>query len=193
MAEKVKTKARLKDLYNSKIRKELKDELKLSSVMEVPVLKKIVVNVGAGAAVTNPKVIDSVVEELAAITGQAPVRTRAKTAISNFKLRENMPIGVMVTLRGDVMYEFLDRLVNIALPRVRDFNGLSPKSFDSKGNYSLGVKEQIIFPEINFDSVDNIHGMDITLVIQSRAIEHSAKLLEKFNFPIKKKQEKAEK
>lgn len=190
MAEKVKTKARLKELYSTKIKKELKEELKLSSVMEVPVLKKIVVNVGAGAAVTNPKVIDTVVAEIGAITGQAPVRTRAKVAISNFKLRENMPIGVMVTLRGDIMYEFLDRLINIALPRVRDFNGLSAKSFDSMGNYSLGIKEQIIFPEINFDSVDNIHGMDITLVIQSKGSEHSALLLEKFNFPIRKKQEK---
>ncbi|MBV6492875.1 MAG: 50S ribosomal protein L5 [Turneriella sp.] len=186
MVSEKKTSARLRKLYNDKIRTELKQELGVKSIMEVPVLKKIVLNVGAGFAVANPKSIDKVVNELAAITGQAPVKTRAKEAISNFKLREGLAIGVMVTLRGDRMYEFLDRLVNIALPRVRDFNGLSPKSFDAKGNYSLGVKEQIIFPEINFDNVDNIHGMDITLVIQSKSAEHSLKLLEKFNFPIRK-------
>jgi large subunit ribosomal protein L5 len=179
--------ARLRKLYNEKIRVELKQELGLSSIMQVPVLKKIVLNVGAGFAVANPKSLDSVVAEIAAITGQAPVKTRAKEAISNFKLREGIPIGVMVTLRGDRMYEFLDRLINIALPRVRDFNGLSMKSFDARGNYTLGIKEQIIFPEINFDEVEQIHGMDITLVIRSQGPEHSAKLLEKFNFPLRKK------
>jgi len=184
-----KTQPRLKKLYSDKIRAELKTELGVSSIMEVPCLKKIVLNVGAGFAVANPKSIDSVVTELAKITGQAPVKTKAKEAISNFKLRENLPIGVMVTLRGQRMYEFLDRLINVALPRVRDFNGLSPKSFDSMGNYSLGIKEQIIFPEIKFDDVELIHGMDITLVIQSKSAEHSAKLLEKFNFPIRKKQD----
>jgi large subunit ribosomal protein L5 len=179
--------ARLRQLYNEKIRPELKQELGLSSIMQVPVLKKIVLNVGAGFAVANPKSLDSVVAEIAAITGQAPVKTRAKEAISNFKLRAGLPIGVMVTLRGDRMYEFLDRLINVALPRVRDFNGLSPRSFDARGNYTLGIKEQIIFPEINFDDVELIHGMDITLVIQSESPEHSAKLLEKFNFPLRKK------
>lgn len=178
--------ARLKSLYTEKYRGELKQELGLSSIMEVPVLKKIVLNVGAGFAVANPKSIESVVTEIAAITGQAPVKTRAKEAISNFKLREGLAIGVTVTLRGDRMYEFLDRLVNIALPRVRDFNGLSAKSFDSRGNYSLGIKEQIIFPEITFDDVEQIHGMDVTLVIQSAGIAHSQKLLEKFHFPIRK-------
>ncbi len=179
--------ARLRKLYSEKIRPELKQELGVSSVMQVPVLKKIVLNVGAGFAVANPKSLDGVVGEIAAITGQAPVKTRAKEAISNFKLREGLPIGVSVTLRGDRMYEFLDRLINIALPRVRDFSGLSTKSFDARGNYSLGIKEQIIFPEINFDDVEQIHGMDITLVIQSESPEHSAKLLEKFNFPLRKK------
>lgn len=179
--------ARLRKLYSEKIRPELKQELGLRSIMQVPVLKKIVLNVGAGFAVANPKSLDSVVAEIAAITGQAPVKTRAKEAISNFKLREGLAIGVSVTLRGDRMYEFLDRLINVALPRVRDFNGLSPKSFDARGNYSLGIKEQIIFPEINFDDVEQIHGMDITLVIQSEGPEHSAKLLEKFNFPLRKK------
>ncbi|MFO1472582.1 MAG: 50S ribosomal protein L5 [Turneriella sp.] len=177
---------RLRKLYNEKIRGELKQELGVSSIMQVPVLKKIVLNVGAGFAVANPKSLDSVVTEIAAITGQAPVKTRAKEAISNFKLRENLAIGVMVTLRGDRMYEFLDRLISIALPRVRDFNGLSPKSFDARGNYSLGIKEQIIFPEISFDDVDQIHGMDVTLVMQSEGPAHSAKLLEKFNFPLRK-------
>ncbi|HRP68041.1 MAG TPA: 50S ribosomal protein L5 [Turneriella sp.] len=186
MAAAKKDVARLRQLYNEKFRGELKEELAVKSIMQVPVLKKIVLNVGAGFAVANPKSIDKVVTELGLITGQAPVKTRAKEAISNFKLREGLAIGVMVTLRGNRMYEFLDRLVNISLPRVRDFNGLSPKSFDTRGNYSLGIKEQIIFPEINFDNVDNIHGMDVTLVIQSEGPEHSLKLLEKFNFPIRK-------
>ncbi len=181
------TYARLQDAYLKQYRAELKKELGLKSIMQVPELKKIVVNVGAGMAISNPKIIDTIVTEIAAITGQAPVRTRAKKSISSFKLREKMVIGVMVTLRGRRMYEFLDRLVNIALPRVRDFNGLSPKSFDRQGNYSLGIKEQIIFPEINFDQVDNVHGMDITLVIRSDKPEHSLALLEKFNFPIRKK------
>lgn len=186
MATATKAPSRLRKLYSEKIRGELKGELGVDSIMQVPVLKKIVLNVGAGFAVANPKSIDSVVAEIGAITGQAPVKTRAKEAISNFKLREGLPIGVMVTLRGDRMYEFLDRLISIALPRVRDFNGLSPKSFDARGNYSLGIKEQIIFPEINFDDVEMIHGLDITLVIQSSGPEHSAKLLEKFGFPLRK-------
>lgn len=182
--------SRLSKLYREKFRSELKQELGLSTVMQVPVLKKIVLNVGAGFAVANPKSIEGVVKEIAAITGQAPVKTRAKEAISNFKLREGLAIGVSVTLRGDRMYEFLDRLINIALPRVRDFNGLSPKSFDTRGNYSLGIKEQIIFPEISFDDVEQIHGMDVTLVIQTPKPEYSAKLLEKFNFPLRKGKEK---
>lgn len=179
--------ARLQEAYLNQYRHELKKELGLKSIMQVPELKKIVLNVGAGMAVSNPKVIDVFAQELAAITGQAPVKTRAKKSISSFKLREGMVIGLMVTLRGRRMYEFLDRLVNVALPRVRDFNGLSPKSFDRQGNYSLGIKEQIIFPEINFDQVDVVHGMDITLVIRSESVAHSLALLEKFNFPIKKK------
>ncbi len=182
--------ARLRKLYNEKYRAELKQELGVASIMQVPVLKKIVLNVGAGFAVANPKSLDRVVTEMAAIAGQAPVKTRAKEAISNFKLREGLAIGAMVTLRGNRMYEFLDRLIQIALPRVRDFNGLSLKAFDTRGNYSLGIKEQIIFPEISFDDVDQIHGMDVTLVIQSEGPEHSAKLLEKFQFPLRKKQVK---
>ncbi|MCS6972031.1 MAG: 50S ribosomal protein L5 [Turneriella sp.] len=187
VAVKESTQPRLRRLYNEKIRPELKEELGLRSIMQVPVLKKIVINVGAGFAVTNPKALDSVLAELAAITGQAPVKTRAKEAISNFKLRKGLAIGAMVTLRGNRMYEFLDRLISVALPRVRDFNGLSPKAFDAHGNYTIGIREQIIFPEIHFDDVERIHGMDITLVIRSESPEHSAKLLEKFQFPLRKK------
>lgn len=180
------TDSRLQKDYKSKFASELKKELELSSVMEVPVLKKIVVNVGTSKAVADPKILDSMVQEIASITGQMPVKTLTKKAIAAFKLRENMPLGVMVTLRGRTMYEFLDRLINIALPRVRDFNGLSPKSFDKNGNYAFGIKEQIIFPEINVDQVSSIHGMDIILNIKSKGAEHSRKLLEKFNFPFRK-------
>lgn len=179
--------ARLQQDYKENIRKELKSELGLKSIMQVPVLKKIVLNVGAGKAIESPKYLDGIVEELAAITGQRPVKTKAKKSIASFKLRENMNIGAMVTLRGRVMYEFLDRLVSIALPRVRDFDGLSAKAFDRQGNYTVGIKEQIIFPEINFDKVDSIHGLDITLVIQSETIDHSKQLLKKFRFPIKER------
>ncbi|MCB1145421.1 MAG: 50S ribosomal protein L5 [Leptospiraceae bacterium] len=181
------TPARLQTEYREKFRKELKEELSLTSIMQVPELKKIVINVGAGKAIENPKILDSIVEEIGIISGQKAVKTKAKKSIAAFKLREQMNIGAMVTLRGKIMYEFLDRLINVALPRVRDFNGLSAKSFDKAGNYTLGVKEQIIFPEINFDKVASIHGMDITLVIKTDSVEHSAKLLEKFNFPIRKK------
>ncbi|RME93823.1 MAG: 50S ribosomal protein L5 [Candidatus Hydrogenedentota bacterium] len=188
MAEEHKGKpARLQKLYQEKIRPELKEELGLKNIMEVPELKKITVNVGVGKAVQNPKLINGVLEELAMITGQAPVKTRARKSIASFKLREGMVIGAMVTLRGKRMYEFFDRLVNIALPRVRDFNGLSEKAFDKGGNYTIGIREQIIFPEINFDQVDFVHGMDITLVIRNKSVEHSKALLKKFNFPFRKR------
>ena len=180
------TEARLQTEYKKSFAAELKKELGLSSIMQVPVLKKIVLNVGAGRAIADPKILDGIVNELAQITGQMPVKTRAKKSIAAFKLREQMPIGVMVTLRGKIMYEFLDRLINIALPRVRDFNGLSNKSFDKFGNYAFGIREQIIFPEINVDQVNNIHGMDIVFNIKSESAEHSRKLLEKFNFPFRK-------
>ncbi len=179
--------ARLQELYEKTIRPELKEELGLKSLMEVPKLEKIVLNVGAGRAIGNPKMLDNIVAEMAAITGQMPVKTKARISIAGFKLREGMIVGVSVTLRGKKMYEFLDRLINIALPRVRDFNGMSRKSFDKFGNYSMGVKEQIIFPEIHFDKVDHIHGFDITLTIKSKSPAHSAALLEKFKFPLKKK------
>lgn len=185
VAEK-KAEARLQKLYKETIATALKKELGLSSAMQVPVLKKIVLNVGAGRAVADPKILDGIVSELGTITGQQPVKTRARKSIAAFKLREGLPIGVMVTLRGKIMYEFLDRLINVALPRVRDFNGLSNKSFDKNGNYSFGIKEQIIFPEINVDQVQSIHGMDVVFTIKSNGMEHSKALLEKFNFPFRK-------
>lgn len=192
MASEKQEAARLQKTYNEVYRSQLKEELGLNNIMEAPYLKKIVINVGAGRAVANPKVIDGILEELAAISGQQPVRTRARKSIATFKLREGMVIGAKVTLRGKRMYEFFDRLINVALPRVRDFNGLSHKSFDQNGNYTFGVKEQIIFPEINFDKVEFIHGMDITLTIQSKSKEHSLALLRKFHFPIRAKKEKVE-
>ena len=182
-----KKQTRLQELYSSSIRPELKKELSLSSIMQVPFIEKIVLNVGAGIAVKTPKVIDSIVQELSLISGQASVKTIAKKSIATFKLREGMPIGAMVTLRGVRMYEFFDRLVNVVLPRVRDFNGLSLKSFDKRGNYTIGVKEQIIFPEINFDKVESIRGLDIVLRIKSQSVEHSMALLRKFGFPLRKK------
>ncbi len=178
--------ARLQEQYNNQIRQELKEELSLKSVMQAPKIEKIVLNCGVGEATKNPKLIDGVVDEFRLITGQAPVKTLSRKAIAGFKLRENLVIGVKVTLRSKIMYEFLDRLINIALPRVRDFQGLSPKSFDKFGNYSFGIKEQIIFPEITFDKVDRIHGLDVIINIKSQNPEHSKVLLEKFNFPFKK-------
>lgn len=185
-ATKSENKARLNTEYNDKIRPALQKELSLSSIMQVPKLEKIVVNVGVGRAVSDPKILDGIVSELGIITGQAAVKTRAKKSIAAFKLREGMPIGAMVTLRGKMMYEFLDRLINVALPRVRDFNGLSAKAFDHKGNYTFGIKEQIIFPEINVDQVESIHGMNVTFVIRSQGKDDSKKLLESFNFPFRK-------
>lgn len=179
--------ARLQEIYTKEFKPALQKELGLSSIMDVPKIEKIVINAGVGAAVGNPKDVDAVLTEIAAITGQQPVKTRARKSIAAFKLREGMVIGAMVTLRGKIMYEFLDRLINIALPRVRDFNGVSPKSFDHAGNYSLGIKEQIIFPEIHFDKIEKIHGFDITIVMRSKSREHSKQLLEKFNFPFRKR------
>ena len=179
--------ARLYTQYVKTIAPQLQKELELKSFMQVPRIKKITVNVGAGRAVAEPKILDSIVNEITAITGQKAVKTVAKKAIAGFKLREGLPIGVMVTLRGARMYEFFDRLINVALPRVRDFNGLNPKSFDHAGNYSFGIREQIIFPEINVDQIEWIHGMDIVINISSMGKDHSRKLLEKFNFPFKTK------
>jgi len=174
---------RLKDKYNKEIVAQLKSKFQYKSQMQVPKLTKIVVNKGMGAAVSDKKIVDVGVEELTTITGQKALATKSKKAISNFKLRENMPIGAKVTLRGDRMYEFMDRLMSIALPRVRDFRGISDKGFDGKGNYTLGVKEQIIFPEISIDKVSKISGMDITFVTTANTDEESLELLKSFGLP----------
>jgi large subunit ribosomal protein L5 len=174
---------RLKDKYLKEIIPSLKDKFQYKSVMQVPKIEKICINKGMGAAVADKKIIDAGAEEITNITGQKAVATRSKKAISNFKLRENMPIGVRVTLRGDRMYEFMDRLMNIALPRVRDFRGVNSKGFDGRGNYTLGVKEQIIFPEISIDKVSKISGMDITFVTTAKTDEESFELLKAFGMP----------
>lgn len=176
-------KPRLKEKYEKEIVPQLKEKFQYSSVMQVPRLEKICINRGIGAAVADKKLIDVGVEELGLIAGQKAVATRSRKAISNFKLREDMPIGVRVTLRGAKMYEFLDRLANVALPRVRDFRGVSDKSFDGKGNYTLGVKEQLIFPEISIDKVQRVTGMDITFVTTARTDEESFALLKAFGVP----------
>ncbi|MBL7842623.1 MAG: 50S ribosomal protein L5 [Cyclobacteriaceae bacterium] len=178
---------RLKEKYVKEIVPALKEKFQYKSVMQVPKIEKISINKGMGIAVTDKKLIDVALEEITAITGQKAVSTKSKKAISNFKLREDMPIGVKVTLRGDKMYEFLDRLMSIALPRVRDFRGISPKGFDGRGNYTLGVKEQIIFPEISIDKVNKISGMDITFVTSADTDEESYELLKAFGMPFANK------
>ena len=178
---------RLKDKYNKEIVPALKQKFSYKSVMQVPKIEKICINKGMGVAVTDKKLIDVAIEEITTITGQKAVATKSKKAISNFKLRENQPIGVRVTLRGDKMYEFLDRLMSIALPRVRDFRGVSNKGFDGRGNYTLGVKEQIIFPEISIDKVNKISGMDITFVTTAKTDEESFELLKEFGMPFANK------
>ena len=178
---------RLKDKYQKEIVPALKQKFSYKSVMQVPKIEKICINKGMGVAVTDKKLIDVALEEISGITGQKAVATKSKKAISNFKLRENMPIGVRVTLRGDKMYEFLDRLVSIALPRVRDFRGVSAKGFDGRGNYTLGVKEQIIFPEISIEKVNKISGMDITFVTTAQTDEESYELLKEFGMPFANK------
>jgi large subunit ribosomal protein L5 len=170
------TRSRLRTRYNDEVRPALMKDLAFSTPMRVPRLEKVVLNMGLGEAVQNAKILDSAVEEMAVIAGQKPVITRAKRAIANFKLREGMPLGCMVTLRGNRMYEFFDRLVNAALPRVRDFKGLSDRSFDGRGNYSLGVREQIIFPEIDLDKIDKIKGLTISICTTART-DNEAKLL----------------
>jgi len=177
--------ARLKDVYDKELIPQLTKEFSYKNVMEVPRLEKIVINMGLGEAIQNIKILDSAAQELSAISGQKPVITKARKSIASFKLREGMPIGCMVTLRKDRMYEFLDRLVNVALPRVRDFKGVSPKGFDGRGNYSLGVKEQLIFPEINYDKVDKIKGMNITVVTTARTDEEGRALLKLLGMPFR--------
>lgn len=175
--------ARLRDKYSNEIVPALKEKFGYKSVMQVPALKKIVVNRGVGAATGDKKLIDSSLEEITTITGQKAIATLSKKAVSNFKLRENMPIGVKVTLRGDKMYEFLDRLTAIALPRVRDFKGISDKGFDGRGNYTFGVKEQIIFPEISIDKISKIQGMDITFVTSAGTDAEAYELLKAMGMP----------
>jgi len=174
---------RLKELYDSKYSGELLQELNLKNKFEAPKLIKIVVSMGVKEAATDSKVMDKVVEELWQITGQKPVVTKAKKSIAAFKLREGSPIGCVVTLRNHMMYDFVDRFVNWALPRVKDFRGLSNKKFDGRGNYAVGIKEQIIFPEINFDKIDKIRGMNIVFVTSAKNDDHALALLKKFNFP----------
>ena len=175
--------ARLYEEYTKSIRPDLQSSFGYTNVHEVPSITKIVLNMGVGEAVGDSKKIQSSLDEMTRIAGQKPVVTRAKKSIAGFKLREGMPIGVKVTLRRDKMYEFLDRLVNIALPRVRDFRGLNPKSFDGRGNYSMGIKEQIVFPEIDYDKVDNIRGMDIIVVTTAKTDDEARELLKRFQFP----------
>ncbi|WP_075349332.1 50S ribosomal protein L5 [Algoriphagus marinus] len=177
---------RIKQKYLNDIVPALKEKFQYSSVMQVPKLTKIVINKGIGAAVADKKLVDQGVEELSLITGQRAVSTKAKTSVSNFKLREGMPIGAKVTLRGDMMYEFLDRLMTVALPRVRDFKGISDKGFDGRGNYTLGVQEQIIFPEISIEKVNRISGMDITFVTSANSDEESLELMRAFGMPFVK-------
>jgi large subunit ribosomal protein L5 len=177
--------ARLRVLFEKELAATLQKDLGLKNAMEVPRIKKITINMGLGEAISNPKLMDSAVEELRAISGQQPVVTKAKKSIATFKLREGQKIGAMVTLRRERMWEFLDRLVNLALPRVRDFKGVSPKAFDGRGNFSLGIKEQIIFPEINFDRVDKIKGMNISIVTSARTDDHGRALLKVLGMPFR--------
>ncbi|GGB07827.1 50S ribosomal protein L5 [Macrococcus hajekii] len=177
---------RLKEKFNNEITPELMKKFNYSSVMEVPKIDKIVVNMGIGDAVQNSKVLDTAVEELQAITGQKPMVTKAKKSIATFRLREGMPIGAKVTLRGERMYEFFDKLVNVSLPRVRDFRGISNKAFDGRGNYTLGVKEQLIFPEIDYDKVSKVRGMDIVIVTTANTDEEARELLTQFGMPFQK-------
>jgi large subunit ribosomal protein L5 len=178
--------ARLKEIYQKELVPKLKEELQLDNVMEVPRVEKVVVNMGLGEAIQNVKILESAVEEMSRITGQKAVITRAKKSIAQFKLREEMPIGVMVTLRRDRAYEFLDRLINVALPRVRDFKGVSAKAFDGRGNYTLGIREQLIFPEIDIEEIDKIKGMNVTIVTSARTDEEGRALLTGMGMPFRK-------
>ena len=178
--------SRLKEMYSNEIMSAMKEKFGYKNVMQIPKLEKIVINMGVGEARENAKVLDAAVKDLETITGQKAVITRAKKSVANFKLREGMPIGCKVTLRGDKMYEFLDRLVNLALPRVRDFRGVNPNAFDGRGNYALGIKEQLIFPEIEYDKVDKVRGMDVIMVTTAETDEEARELLTQFGMPFKK-------
>ena len=180
--------SRLLDEFNNQIKNELKSKLGLKNIFEVPKLKKIILNMGVGEGKDDSKLIDKALEDLTLISGQKAVKTNSRKAISGFKIREGMPLGVKVTLRNKIMYEFLDRLVNIAIPRIRDFRGLNIKSFDGSGNFSMGIKEHVIFPEINFDKVDKIRGMDITICTSAKSNKEALELLKSFNMPFKDQQ-----
>ena len=178
--------SRLRDQYNSEIKDAMVKKFGYKNVMEIPKLEKIVINMGVGEAKENKKLLDTAIADLETITGQKAVVTTAKKSIANFKLREGMPIGCKVTLRGERMYEFADRLINLALPRVRDFRGINPNAFDGRGNYALGVKEQLIFPEIEYDKVDKVRGMDVIFVTTAKTDEEARELLTLFGMPFKK-------
>jgi large subunit ribosomal protein L5 len=178
-------KPRLQRYYEETVRGKLQQDFAFSSPMQIPGLEKIVINVGLGEASKNPKLLESVVAEIGQVTGQKAVVTRAKKAISNFGLRENQPVGASVTLRRDRMWEFLDRLINVAMPRIRDFRGVSTRSFDGRGNYTMGVKEQLIFPEIDYDKVDQVHGMDITIVTSTTKDDQALALLRELGMPFR--------
>jgi large subunit ribosomal protein L5 len=177
--------ARLKDRYQKEVAPAIAKEFGITNPMAIPRVQKVVLNMGMGEAIANAKILDTAADELRAITGQKPVITKAKKSIASFKLRQGMPIGVMVTLRGDRMYEFLDRLVSIALPRVRDFRGVSPKAFDGRGNYTIGVREQLIFPEIDFNKVDKLRGMNISIITTARNDEQARALLKGLGMPFR--------
>ncbi|HLF87921.1 MAG TPA: 50S ribosomal protein L5 [Anaerolineales bacterium] len=176
----------LKETYQQEIVPALMESLNLDNIMQVPRIKKVVVNIGLGEALDNPKALEAAVQDLSTVTGQKPVITKARKSIANFKLREGRAIGTMVTLRGEKMWAFLDRLMNVALPRVRDFRGVSPNAFDGRGNYTLGVREQLIFPEIEYDKIDKVRGMEITIVTTARTDEQARKMLELIGIPFRK-------
>lgn len=175
--------SRLKDKYIDDVAKALMEKFSYKNVMEIPKIEKVVINMGVGEAVGNPKVLDAAVNDMMLIAGQRPVITRAKKSIAAFKIREGMPIGAKVTLRGERMYQFLDKLFNVALPRVRDFRGVSPRAFDGRGNYTLGIKEQLIFPEIEYDKIDKVRGMDIIIVTNAKSDEEGRELLKLMGMP----------
>jgi large subunit ribosomal protein L5 len=176
---------RLNELYKSEVVPKLKEKFRYKNTMQVPKLEKVIINMGLGEAIENIKILDSAAEEIGVITGQKPVITKARKSISNFKLRAGVPIGIKVTLRRDRMYYFLDKLMAVALPRVRDFKGISPRGFDGRGNYTLGIKEQIIFPEVNYDKIDKIKGMNITIVTTARTDEEGMELLRLLGMPFR--------
>lgn len=178
--------SRLSNLYNKQIRNEMQEKFGYTNVMDIPKLEKIVINIGVGEATENTKTVDAAASDLEAITGQKPMICKAHKSLAAWKIREGMPLGCKVTLRGERMYEFLDRLINIALPRVRDFRGISSTSFDGRGNYAFGVKEQLIFPEIDFEKIDRVRGMDIIVVTTAKTDEEARELLTKFGMPFKK-------